>query len=359
MDDTTDVETGDGAAETKAAPPPAWEAHELENGDFAPADSSREGLDTLKLEVTVLSIAAVDTVASEIARKIEPIVTERKLKGVVIADPDSIGMLRSHIALMGELASLEAQIAAIKPADDSEGGLEAGFVDPGTVYTAARGARAIANNVGKVLGMLDPRSSYQGAEVQVAPSVVHAALAKHIAGRGIETQVPRYSVARKTGSEFIDRLIELQRRCQSLNEGGAEASGLGVISDRINALVQGVFGTTAGGDSMQGGSSSTMLQRLAEAEMYAAAIDRGFGLLTIELTASGGSYRIRKWILNGLLGRDSLTYSGGAAVTYFLLAGGSMASLASDTVYFASGHGSFGNKYQRFSPTNIPGLSRY
>jgi hypothetical protein len=353
----------EGPAEATASPAEsaeqAWDKHTLDDTDYTPPDSAVSGLESLNLEVTVLSIAAVDKVANEIARRIEPIAQERKLKGIVVADPGSIGMLRIHSALMGELAGLEAQVAAAKPVAAEDDGLEAGFVDPGTVYTAARGVRAIANNVGKALKVFESTSTYQGTQVQIAMSVLHAALAKHIAGRGIEAQVPRYSVMRKAGSEFIDRLLKLQQRCQELTDSGEASGEIGDISNRIGQLVLAVFGTSSSGDSMPGGGGSTMMQQLAEAEMLAAAVSKGFGLLTVELTASGGSYRMRKWILNALLGRDSLTYSGGAAVTFFLLAGDSMAALASDTVYFASGHGSFGNKYQRFSSTNIPGQDGY
>jgi hypothetical protein len=351
---------GMGEGATGSAPvEQAWDKHSLDDTDITPSEVPVSGLETLNLEVSILSIAAVDKIAQEIGRRIKPIVQQRKLKGVIVADPGSIEMLRTHWALMGELAALEAQVAAAKIPDGGDGGLGAGFVDPGTVYTAARGVRAIANNVGKALRAFESTSTYQGAQVQIAKSVLHAALAKHIAASGIEAQVPRYSVTRKAGSEFIDRLLKLQRRCQTLIDGGADSTEIADISARMGSLVLSVFDTGGDRDGMADGSGSPLMQQLAEAEMFAAAVGKGFGLLTVEQTASGGSYRMRKWILNGLLGRDSLTYSGGAAVTYFLLAGDSMAALASDTIYFASGHGSFGNKYQRFSATNIRGLEGY
>lgn len=328
--------------------------------DFSGAQSSASGVESLSLEVSLLGIAAVEKIASEIARLIEPVAYQRGLKGVVIADPGSIGMLRTHSALMSELAGLETKLAATAPSGDgSDGGMEAGLVETAAINAAIGGVRSVARNVASALKVFRISSTYRGADPKIQLSVLHAALAKHVAGRGLEAQVPRYSVARESGSEFIDRLLRLQARSQELLNSGNGPSDISDIATRIGSLVLAVFGTTNAGDSVNTGAGSTLLQQLAEAEMLAAAVAQGFGLLTVEFTASGGSYRTRKWIFNTLLGRDGLTYSGGAAVTFFLLAGDSMAALASDTVYYASPYGSFGNKYETFSSTNIPGQQGY
>lgn len=351
-----------GEAGGSAAPmgeEPAWGEDSTGGTDYTPATAEVGGIETLNFEVTVLTIASVDRVADEIARRIQTIAADRKLKGVVISDPGAIALLRAHATLMSQLAALELQVDAAKIPNEDEGGMESGFIDLAATIAGARKVREVANNVGKLLSVFEVSSTYQGKQVRLVPSVLPAALAKHIAGRGVVAQVPRYAVRLDKGSEFVNRLVALQRRCQALIAADSTSSELGELSGRITGLVAAVFGTSGGGDSIAAGSAPPLVQQLAEAEMLSAAIGDGFALLTVEMAAAGGSYRMRKWIFNGLLGRDSLTYSGGAAVTFFLLAGDSMASLASDTIYFATGHGSFGDKYQRFSPTNIPGLERY
>jgi hypothetical protein len=97
-----------------------------------------------------------------------------------------------------------------------------------------------------------------------------------------------------------------------------------------------VFGTS--------GSNSGDLpiaQQLMLADGVANGMAKGRAVLLSEIVFSGGSYRTRKWIFNILLGRDGLTYNGGAGVTYFLFRGDDRSTLDSDTLYFASPHGRF------------------
>jgi hypothetical protein len=317
------------------------------------------GAGSLSLEVTLLSIDATDKVADEIARRIAPVAEKHSLKGVVIADPASIAMLRVHAALSGELGALETRITGIEAAAAQESSAEGGFVDLAAAAALKLGTKSIAgiaSNVGKALKVFAVSSAYSGKKDVVRPSALHAALAKHVSARGLEAQVPRYSVMAGSGSRFIDRLLDVQRRCRSLSDGGTISDDLDSVNMVVSQLTQQLFDGGSGGDTMGGSSGGKLLQQLSEADMIANAIADGFGLMTVELAASGGSYRARKWILNALFGRDGLTYSGGSAVTFFLLAGDRMAALASDTIYFASGHGSFGNRYNRFSPTNIAGF---
>ena len=90
------------------------------------------------------------------------------------------------------------------------------------------------------------------------------------------------------------------------------------------------------------------------ADGIARTLTKGKAVLFAEITFSGGSYRTRKWIFNFLLGRDGLTYSGGAGVTYFLFRADDRTTLDSDTLYFASPHGRFHHGVsQQFEPTNL------
>jgi hypothetical protein len=323
---------------------------------FGGSSSAVSGTESLSLEVTVLSLEAVDKVADEISRLIEPVAKDAKLGGVVIADPEAIANLRLHAALSGHLDALEARVAnAAKAPEAGEEGMEGGFVDLAAAGAAAEGVKGIAHSVGNALSVFEVSSTYSGKSGTVGTSALHAALAKHIAARGFESQVPRYSVMPGAGRGFVERALDLQRQVQPMVTAGTSTPEIDAVNSVIDALLQRLFeGSSAGGGLPASGGR--LAERLAEADMIQNALDAGFGLLTVELAASGGSYRTRKWILNALFGRDGLTYSGGAAATFFLLAGNRMSALASDTIYFASGQGTFGRRPNLFSPTNIKGL---
>ena len=92
------------------------------------------------------------------------------------------------------------------------------------------------------------------------------------------------------------------------------------------------------------------------ADGVARGMAKGRAVLFAEIAFSGGSYRTRKWIFNFLFGRDGLTYSGGAGVTYFLFRSDDRSTLDSDTLYFAWPHGHFPrDRSAPFKPTNIGG----
>jgi hypothetical protein len=206
--------------------------------------------------------------------------------------------------------------------------------------------------VGAALKVFRVTSAYSGKSDVVRPSALLAALAKHLHAHGLEAQVPRYSVMPSAGGGFLDRALNLQNRVHELSASGTASPDIDSAAQVLDQLLQSMF--SGGGDGMRSDPGTQMLQQLGEADMIADAVGRGFGLLTVELAATGGSYRAKKWILNALFGRDGLSYSGGAAATYFLMAGDKMAALSSDTIYFTSGFGTFQRPQTDFSASNIP-----
>ncbi len=89
------------------------------------------------------------------------------------------------------------------------------------------------------------------------------------------------------------------------------------------------------------------------ADSIAAAGEEGYAALFAELTVTGGSYRTRRWLFNFLTGSDGLSYSGGAAATFFLFRADQQSALASDTIYYASAHERFEQPRRRHRATNI------
>jgi hypothetical protein len=100
----------------------------------------------------------------------------------------------------------------------------------------------------------------------------------------------------------------------------------------------------------------SLAQQMMLADAIAAGMTKSRAVLFAELSFSGGSYRTRKWIFNTIFGREGLSYSGGAGVTYFLYSGEDRSTLDSDTLYFASPHGRFEHVAGRqFKPSNLNG----
>ena len=351
----SDVEAGEGGESdqtlgdgSNSAPAGGYGIADSE--PFAGDTASVTGTSSLQLEVVLLSLDAVDRVAAAIAMQVAGSVKLSGLSGVVLIDPGLIAAMRLRATLAGELAALETKVANAAPA---EGGVQAGFVVQEAADALGEVNRA-AQTVGKALSVFSVSSSYSGRRDVVRPIVLTAALAKHLAAAGVEAQVPRYAVVPSTSSGFLERVLALQLKCREATVQGTYGPDLDAAAQMVDVLLQALFGTNSP-DGTPPHAQGRIVQQLAEADMVAAAIAAGCGVLTVELAVTGGSYRAKKWILNALFGTDGLTYSGGAAATYFLLAGDRMAALASDTLYFASGHGKFRRGDSRFSPTNIPG----
>ncbi len=358
------VPPSDGSSDTAGADNP-WGNSADDGPDWTPteADNSVSGANTLNLETTLLSIDAVDKVAAAIAARVSAVSQHAGFRGVVVADPSTIAALRLRSALAGELGALEDRVANARPAEggsdsdggggDGGGGDAAAFAAVPAAAMALQGVKHAAKSIATALSVFQVTSSYSGKDKLVRSAVLVAALAKHLAASGLEAQVPHYAVMPQAGSGFVDRTLALQLKCREITLAGAGGPEVEAASQMVDVLLQALFGAGMG-DGVHPEPVGRLALQLAEADIAAAALDQGYALLSAELAITGGSYRARKWILNALIGRDGLTYNGGAAVTFFLMAGDRMSALASDTIYFASGHGRFHGQATRFSPTNIP-----
>ena len=353
----SDVEAGEGGESDQTlgdgSAPPTSGGYDTsaDSEPFAGDSAAVTGTSSLQLEVILLSLDAVDRVAAGIAMQVAASVKLAGLAGVVLIDPGLIAAMRLRATLMGELAALETKVANAAPA--AQAGGQAGFVVQEAAAALGEVNRA-AQTVGKALSVFSVSSSYSGRRDVVRPIALTAALAKHLAARGVEAQVPRYAVVPSTSNGFLDRVLALQLKCREAAALGTYGPDLDAAAQMVDVLLQALFGTNSP-DGTPPHAQGRIVQQLVEADMAAAAVADGCCVLTVELAVTGGSYRAKKWILNALFGTDGLTYSGGAAATYFLLAGDRMAALASDTLYFASGHGKFHRGDTHFSPTNIPG----
>jgi len=303
------------------------------------------GTGSLNLEVALLSINAVDEIAREVARRVAPLVRTEGLKGIVLSSPELLATLRLRASLNAELDLLEAIIARGSGAPKEE----ANFAVPAIAPVAAESARRVVANASAALTSFAVTTHYSGRKGTVAQKPLDAALAKHLSEQGIKVQLPVYALPKAAQAGFIARLLNLRSRC---SQGSAEGEGQGGVDvgGIIDGLVTAIFG---GPPDQRSDGDARLAQRLMLADSIAAATDEGFGALFAEISASGGSYRTRRWILNFLTGKDGLTYNGGAAVTYFLFRADQTDALASDTLYFATPHGRFRPPASHFRSDNL------
>lgn len=316
---------------------------------------STTGTGSLSLEIDILSAAAIDRVGAEIARRTAAKAAGGAIKSVTIAGPGVIAFLRLHSALQSQLAVLEAmadRLAKAPPAavETSDVSGTSALVIP-AIGAAAEGARAAVGSAAAALSQLAATTTYAGRANTARQPVLDAALAKHLAGAGLDVQLPQHALPAKEPRGLFARLIALQAKCRALQDAGQDVGGFEPVVRGVDSLVSLLFGS-----SEDRPGTLPLAQQLMLADGVAAGLGKGKAVLLAEIAFSGGSYRARKWIFNFLFGKDGLTYNGGAGVTFFLYRADDGATLDSDTIYFALPHGRFRREpIGEFSATNITG----
>jgi hypothetical protein len=310
------------------------------------------GAGSLQLEVEILTADAVDRVAYEIAHRVAAKVAAAKIKSITVVSPEVIAYLRLHAALEAEIASLEAmteRLAATAPPDTVETSDATAFSQ--MAVDVAETARKAIKSATLAVGMLAVSTSYSGRTKIAHQSVLDAALGKHLAAKELEVELPQRSLPSNEPRGLFARMLDLRSRCTDLQSKNAGGDALMPIISTIDNLLSLVFGTSGTGPN-----DARMAQQLMLADGVARGLTKGRAVLFADIAFSGGSYRTRKWIFNWLFGRDGLTYSGGAGVTYFLFRADDRTTLDSDTLYFASPHGRFEHAGgSQFRATNLNG----
>jgi hypothetical protein len=310
------------------------------------------GAGSLKLEVEILTADAVDRVAYEIANRVGARLASVKIKSITVVSPEVNAYLRLHAALEAEVASLEAmtaRVAATAPPDSVETTDAAAFSQ--VAVDVAETARKAIKSATLAVGMLAVSTSYSGRAGTAHQVVLDAALGKHLAAKGLEVDLPQRALPATEPRGLFARMLDLRARCTDLQSKNAGGDALMVIISTIDNLLNLVFGTSGSGPS-----NAPLAQQLMLADTIARGLTKGRAVLFADIAFSGGSYRTRKWVFNWLFGRDGLTYSGGAGVSYFLFRADDRATLDSDTLYFASPHGRFEQVGGgQFRPSNLNG----
>ena len=334
------------------------QAYDASQDDSGIADSdagSTSGIQNLQLEVDILSAAAVDKVAQEIAKRAAVAARKSGLAGVVVASPQAIAFLRLHAALEAEISSLEAAVEQLASASSEPAAIEiadaAGFAPFPIIAAAVSSAPRMVGTASAMLKKIAATTAYSGRSGRTRQVLLDAALAKHLALQKLDVSVPERALPSEDSRGLIPRILKLQNRAQQLQVSDQSGGDYSRITASLDALIAALFG---GADDRA--VQAPLAQQLMLADGVARCLASDKAVLFAEIAFSGGSYRTRKWIFNFLLGRDGLTYSGGAGVTYFLFRAEDRTTLDSDTVYFALPHGNFRHARRgEFSPTNING----
>ena len=308
------------------------------------------GAETLQLEVDILSAEAVDRIAYAIAQRVAKKAAETKIRGVTVVSPATLSALRLHAVLDAQLKALEAMAEQLAPAPapDSIETADAAFSDlPMRVVDTAQ---RVAKSAAAALSVFASTTAYAGKKDSARQTVLDAALAKHLASRDLQVDLPERALP-STAPGLYTRMLDLRARCGELQRLGADLTALVPINGAVENLLKLVLGPAEGAPP-----GVSLAQQMTLADSIAAGITKGRAVLFAEIAFSGGSYRTRKWIFNTIFGREGLSYSGGAGVTYFLYRGDDRSTLDSDTLYFVSPHGRFEQVAGRaFKPSNLNG----
>ena len=316
------------------------------------------GIGTLQLEIQVLSSGAIDRVANEVAQRVASKLQGTGIDSVTVASPSVIAFLRLHSALEAELASLEAVAkrlaGAAAAAEPPTGPIQTedatAFALP--IYAATEGVRRVVQSASTALRSFAASTTYSGRTATARQPVLNAALAKYLSDKKLKVEVPEHSLPASEPRGLFARVLKLQGQCRALQQSGTNADAVSQVQSSVESMISVLFGTSSDG----GSANAAIAQQLMLADGVARGMAKGRAVLFAEIAFSGGSYRTRKWIFNFLFGRDGLTYSGGAGVTYFLFRSDDRSTLDSDTLYFAWPHGHFPrDRSAQFKPTNIGG----
>ena len=308
------------------------------------------GAESLQLEVDILSAEAVDRIASAIADRVAAKATAAKIGSVTVVSSTLLAALRLHSALEAEVKSLQAMAEQLVPvaAPESVKTADVGaFTD--LPFKAVDAAQRVLKGASSALSVFASTTAYAGKKDSARQNVLDAALAKHLAARRLQVDLPEHALPATEPTGLFARILDLRARCGELQRQGVSLDDMLPISEAVDSLIKLAFGT---GEAATPGPP--LAQQLMLADKIASGLTARRAVLFVEIAFSGGSYRMRKWIFNTLFGRDGLTYSGGAGVTYFLFRADDRSTLDSDTLYFASPHGRFRHgTSQQFEPTNF------
>jgi hypothetical protein len=322
--------------------------------DYDMYSSSSQGLtsgtNTMTLEVALMSIEAADRVAAAIAAKVSVVLKGAGVVAVAIANPDMVAALRLRGALDTELTALEATVARAQPA--TTGLAEAAFAAPAAAI-AMQSIQRAAKSASAALTLFGVGTRYSGRKDTVRPATLDAAIAKHCALNGIICIVPLHAVPKARSDGLLARALTLQQACRRASASGTAGPEVEAAGQVVDSLVAAMFDVPPSAGDRPVDVTARLPQQLMLADAISDAADGGAAILSLEIAAAGGNYRARRWLLHFLTGSDGLSFNGGAAVTFFLLASDRATLLASDTIYSATGYGRFPAATSRFSGTNI------
>jgi hypothetical protein len=307
------------------------------------------GAETLQLEVDILSADAVDRIANAIAERVAGKATAAKIRSVTVVSPAMLAALRLHCALDAEVRSLQAMAEQLVPAaapTSVETTDASAFSD--LPFKAVDTAQRVLKSASSALSVFASTTAYAGKKDSARQNVLDAALAKHLAARRLQVELPEHALPAVDPNGLFARILDLRARCGELQRQGADLEALLEVSGAVDGLLKLAFGADTPA------TGAPLAQQLMLADGIAQGLTAGRAVLLVEIAFSSGSYRMRKWIFNTLFGRDGLTYGGGAGVTYFLFRADDRSTLDSDTLYFTSPHGRFHHGGgQQFEPTNL------
>jgi len=294
---------------------------------------------SMKIEVTMLTLGALQRVAAEIAARVAK---KASGKSVIIGSDGAIAALRAYQGFRRRLELLNTGLEDVLAAKSAAESLRVG-IDTATVTV-----QALAN----LLSFFKADTRYSGRDVELNQKVLYQTLAGRLIARKVDVSLPECfpDPAANEAASLMAQLGELRELCTRVSAQVPEDSRSASLIAAVDAAFDEVDKPAASSET-----ESLLDRLLLGAELHATlgGTNKPLFLSAAVLTA-GGSYRTKKHLFTTLFWGDQLSYSGGVAVGYFLFDAADSKLVESDVLYHATGYARFPDSSEPLSGSNIP-----
>lgn len=332
-------------------------------------------LDALNFEVELLTIAALRSIADDIAERVASRAKALAATSIILITEDdltaAIAFWRyAETGLEALEKGTSALLAQLQPPGASKSKKAAGSLESAG---SLEGAGIIVDGIqslAEILSWLRVDTVYSGrvpeVEGALRPALAGQLLVRELDVLGTETYLDPAMPGRQNGLlDRVGRLLAGKTRLEAMqrpaavgdedtpppqdDETARQQARIVAALAQIDAWLAATF---AGGEG-----HPPLVRLLAASEVTLLASRPGVLILDARVIKTGGRYRTRKHLFSTLFGFDSVSYSGGAAVAFTLLDAATGKAVLSDVVHHSSGDVRFSTPAQGVvSPSNLQAI---
>lgn len=293
------------------------------SGSTVPVPTSEGGLANA-VEPELLAISSIEAIGKAIAERVPGAIETTEVKRIVLADPSLLATLRLHHALLAEVERLEQQL---QPGTDTSAFALAPLIP--VVKTILAGAGRLGTVLKGLQPFLATEITHSARRFELQRELLQAAVANRLMSKKLEVVLPGLFPKDPAKDGLVLRCLRLAGHPKPTDETDPKHQA----AQAAAALLEKLFAKPV----------DAKLPTLAEQLVTVQGIptDPGTAILVVEIALAGGNYRLKKSLWRSLLGLDGLSYSGGAAATFFLVSADDQRLLAGDVLYSTTGHTRF------------------